>query len=68
VIQAFNKDKPYQHVLKEKLAGDLLPGSGSDATTFERWTATGFLSLGAKMLAEDDPGRWKWTSSRATRH
>ena len=22
---------------------------------FERWTATGFLSLGAKMLAEDDP-------------
>src|SRR6185369_95533 len=55
VIQAFNKDKPYDLFLKEQLAGDLLPGAGSDATTFERWTATGFLSLGAKMLAEDDP-------------
>jgi Protein of unknown function (DUF1553)/Protein of unknown function (DUF1549)/Planctomycete cytochrome C len=55
VIQAFNKDKPYDLFLKEQLAGDLLPGPVSDAVAFERWTATGFLSLGAKMLAEDDP-------------
>ena len=54
VIQAFNKDKPYDLFLKEQLAGDLLPAA-DDATSFERWTATGFLSLGAKMLAEDDP-------------
>src|SRR4051795_11167061 len=37
------------------MAGDLLPKPESDAVAFERWTATGFLSLGAKMLAEDDP-------------
>ena len=55
VIQAFNKDKPYDLFLKEQLAGDLLPTPASDAVAFERWTATGFLSLGAKMLAEDDP-------------
>ena len=55
VIAAFNKDKPYDLFVKEQLAGDLLPGPVSDAVTFERWTATGFLSLGAKMLAEDDP-------------
>jgi cytochrome c553 len=55
VIQAFNKDKPYDLFLKEQLAGDLLPGPTTDAVQFERWTATGFLSLGAKMLAEDDP-------------
>ncbi len=55
VIQAFNKDKPYDLFLKEQLAGDLLPESGDLKTQFERWTATGFLSLGAKMLAEDDP-------------
>ncbi len=55
VIQSFNKDKPYDLFLKEQLAGDLLPGPVSDPETFERWTATGFLSLGAKMLAEDDP-------------
>ncbi len=55
VIQAFNQDKPYDLFLKEQLAGDLLPGPVSDRVAFERWTATGFLSLGAKMLAEDDP-------------
>ena len=57
VIQAFNKDKPYDQFLKEQLAGDLLPETSDLATTFERWTATGFLSLGAKMLAEDDPAK-----------
>ena len=51
VIAAFNKDKPYDRFLQEQLAGDLLP----DGDEYERWTATGFLSLGAKMLAEDDP-------------
>jgi cytochrome c553 len=54
VIQAFNKDKPYDQFVKEQLAGDLMPAS-DDATRFEYWTATGFLTLGAKMLAEDDP-------------
>jgi len=57
VIQAFNKDKPYDQFVKEQLAGDLLPRPADDATQFERWTATGFLSLGAKMLAEDDPAK-----------
>ncbi|MEZ5404283.1 MAG: PSD1 and planctomycete cytochrome C domain-containing protein [Bryobacteraceae bacterium] len=55
VIAAFNKDKPYDQFVHEQLAGDLLPPAADLATRFERWTATGFLSLGAKMLAEDDP-------------
>jgi hypothetical protein len=55
VIQSFNQDKPYDQFLEEQIAGDLLPDTGDLQTTFERWTATGFLSLGAKMLAEDDP-------------
>jgi cytochrome c553 len=55
VIQAFNRDKPYNQFIQEQLAGDLLPPAPTDAVQFERWTATGFLSLGAKMLAEDDP-------------
>jgi cytochrome c553 len=57
VIQAFNKDKPYDQFVQEQLAGDLLPDAPELATTYERWTATGFLSLGAKMLAEDDPAK-----------
>jgi Protein of unknown function (DUF1549)/Protein of unknown function (DUF1553)/Planctomycete cytochrome C len=55
VIQAFNKDKPYDQFVREQIAGDLMPAPPDLATRFERWTATGFLSLGAKMLAEDDP-------------
>ncbi len=55
VIAAFNKDKPYDQFVREQIAGDLLPESPALDTQFERWTATGFLSLGAKMLAEDDP-------------
>ena len=55
VIKAFNQDKPYDQFLHEQLAGDLLPASADLQTTYDRWTATGFLTLGAKMLAEDDP-------------
>ncbi len=54
VVAAFNQDKPYDQFLREQLAGDLFPAE-DDATTFERLIATGFLSLGPKMLAEDDP-------------
>jgi len=54
VIQAFNQDKPFDQFLTEQLAGDLLT-TNDLKTQIERWTATGFLTLGAKMLAEDDP-------------
>ena len=54
VIAAFNTGKPYDEFLTEQLAGDLLPTEEAGLAA-ERLTATGFLSLGAKMLAEDDP-------------
>ncbi len=45
VIDAFNRDKPYDQFLREQIAGDLLPdGPGRE----ERLTATGFLALGVK--------------------
>ena len=40
--------------MREQLAGDLLPPA-DHATNVERLVATGFLVLGPKMLAEDDP-------------
>ncbi len=55
VIEAFNKDKPYDQFIQEQLAGDLMSDPGNLDITLERWQATGFLSVGAKMLAEDDP-------------
>ncbi|MCC7336351.1 MAG: PSD1 domain-containing protein [Pirellulaceae bacterium] len=49
VIHAFNDDKPFDRFLIEQLAGDLV-----DEPTVESLTATGFLVLGAKVLAEPD--------------
>lgn len=54
VIAAFNSDKPYDRFLTEQLAGDLLVKS-EPQNRAELLTATGFLAIGAKMLAEDDP-------------
>lgn len=55
VVSAFNSDKPYDRFVREQIAGDLLPDSGDLPERFERLIATGFLALGPKMLAEDDP-------------
>jgi hypothetical protein len=55
VVDAFNHDKTYDQFVAEQLAGDLLPEQETSSPLSERITATGFLSLGAKMLAEDDP-------------
>jgi mono/diheme cytochrome c family protein len=55
VIDSLNHDKPYDQFLREQIAGDLLPDPADPALTAERLTATGFLVIGPKMLAEDDP-------------
>ena len=48
VVRAFNEDKPFDQFIIEQIAGDLLPQSE------EAITATGFLALGARVLAEPD--------------
>lgn len=53
VVRAMNQDLPYDQFIVEQLAGDLLP-SESTEERYERWTATGFLIIGPKMLAEQD--------------
>jgi uncharacterized protein DUF1549/uncharacterized protein DUF1553/cytochrome c len=54
VVDAFNNDKPYDQFVREQLAGDLIPASPDDAVNAERLTATGFLVVGPKVLAEPD--------------
>ncbi|MCA9014506.1 MAG: DUF1549 domain-containing protein, partial [Planctomycetaceae bacterium] len=54
VISAFNQDKPFDQFVQEQLAGDILADQANDDSRIEKITATGFLSIGAKMLAEDD--------------
>ncbi|MGN6545517.1 MAG: PSD1 and planctomycete cytochrome C domain-containing protein [Aureliella sp.] len=49
VVDAFNHDKPFNRFLVEQVAGDLLPDANR-----ETHIATGFMLLGAKVLAEPD--------------
>lgn len=59
VVDSFNCDKPYDRFVQEQIAGDLLAPVdekfAARANPLDRYVATGFLSIGAKMLAEDDP-------------
>ena len=54
VIQAFNDDKPCDEFIREQLAGDLMTDGASPVRRAELLTATGFLLMGPKMLAEVD--------------
>ena len=55
VIRSFNANQPFDAFITEQLAGDLLPTNGvSEQAIFDRWTATGLLVMGPKMLAEQD--------------
>lgn len=49
VVDTFNSDKPFNRFVMEQLAGDLLPDANRETKT-----ATSFLVLGAKVLAEPD--------------
>ncbi len=52
VIRSINADKPFDRFLREQIAGDLLPDADDDSLT-----ATGFLMLGPKALADLDKAR-----------
>ncbi len=54
VIEAFNKDLPYQQFIREQLAGDLLPAADGGEVNKRGIIATGFLALGAKAIAQQD--------------
>ena len=54
VIGAFNENMPFDRFLRLQLAGDLGPEMDDPAQAPEALTATGFLAIGPKVLAEPD--------------
>ncbi|MEY2408392.1 MAG: hypothetical protein QOF48_1062 [Verrucomicrobiota bacterium] len=48
VIEAFNRDQPYDQFLREQIAGDLLPAA-SQTVKNERVIATGFIALSRRF-------------------
>ncbi|HUS05963.1 MAG TPA: DUF1549 and DUF1553 domain-containing protein, partial [Bryobacteraceae bacterium] len=53
VIDAFNKDLPYDQFVKEQIAGDLLPAKDGSVNV-NGIVATGFLAIGPRLIAEQD--------------
>ena len=53
VIDAFNRDKPYDRFVQEQVAGDVLDFE-SDAQRREQLVATGFLAIGPWALVDQD--------------
>ena len=51
VVRSFNANKPFDQFIREQLAGDQLEASSEEVRN-ELLTATGFLSIGPKVLAE----------------
>jgi len=58
IIASFNDDKPFDQFIIEQLAGDLLPARDL-AEKGARTVGLGFLSVGPKMLACDDPDKMR---------
>ncbi len=56
LIDAFNKDKPFNRFVREQIAGDLIATS-SAAEKAEGITATGFLMLGDVEIVEPDKAK-----------
>ncbi len=54
VIEAFNNDLPYDHFIREQIAGDLLPSDRPSEPNRRGIVAAGFLALGAKAIAQQD--------------
>ncbi|MBL8830359.1 MAG: PSD1 domain-containing protein [Planctomycetaceae bacterium] len=54
VIDAFNRDVPFDQFVREQVAGDLLPAESREQRDRQR-VATGYLALGSKAFEEQKP-------------
>ncbi len=54
VIDAFNRDQPYDEFLREQIAGDLLAAKGPPEKYASRVVATGFLALARRFEHDSD--------------
>ncbi len=60
VLDAFNRDVPYDRFVTEQLAGDLLPPEGGGEVNRRGIVATGFLAVGTKALVQQDKVKMKY--------
>ncbi len=56
LIRAYSEDRPFDEMIRQQIAGDLLPVE-SDDERYSNLVATTFLMLGTKMLSERDKAK-----------
>jgi PAS domain-containing protein len=58
LIDAFNRDRPFDQIIIEQIAGDLLDGQTTEASSIQerqnRWIATTFWAIGDHNYEEQD--------------
>ena len=60
VIDALNRDTPFDEFIFEQLAGDTLPPEGEEGVNRRGVIATGFLAVGTKPLVQQDKIKMKY--------
>ena len=60
VIDAFNRDLPYDRFVSEQIAGDLLPSAIAGRPNAQGIVATGFLALGPRQINEQDKTKLRY--------
>ncbi len=60
VIEAFNRDMPFDEFVVEQLAGDTLRPNSADGLYERGIIATGFLAVGTKPLVQQDKIKMKY--------
>jgi hypothetical protein len=63
VVDAFNRDLPYDEFIRHQVAGDLLPPKEPGGVNPEGVIASGFLAIGEWGIQDDHPEKMVWDTA-----
>jgi len=63
VIDAFNRDLPYDEFIRHQIAGDLIPPSEPGGVNVDGIIASGFLAIGEWGIQDDNPEKMVWDTA-----
>ncbi|HVR85038.1 MAG TPA: DUF1549 domain-containing protein, partial [Planctomycetota bacterium] len=63
VVDAFNRDLPYDEFIRHQIAGDLLPPKEPGGVNVDGIVASGFLAIGEWGIQDDNPEKMVWDTA-----
>src|SRR5579862_2812350 len=63
VVNAFNRDLPYDDFIRHQIAGDLLPPQEPGGVNVDGIIASGFLAIGEWGIQDDNPEKMVWDTA-----